>query len=49
MMIIENYDIQGLSQDLENGCPKLTVVKFLGSSKFLRGTTIYSDLNHKHV
>ena len=41
-------NIHGLSQDLETGCPKLAI-KFFGASKFLRGTTIYSDFNHKHV
>ena len=34
-------------QDLETGCPKLTVVKFLGI-QILRGTKINYDFNHKH-
>ena len=37
---------QGLSQDLETGCLKLAIVKSLGA-KFIKGTTIYSDFNHK--
>ena len=39
---------QGLSQDLETGCLKLAIVYFW-VSKLLRGTTIYSYFNHKHV
>ena len=39
---------QGLSQDLEIGCPKLAIVKFWGDF-FSRETTIYSDYNHKYV
>ena len=37
--------IQGLSQDLETGCPKLAIVKILGIQIF-QGD---SDFNHKHV
>ena len=52
-VIVWNSDAfgQGLSQDLETGCPKLAVVNFLGgqSAMFLRGFTIYTDFNHKHV
>ena len=33
----------GLSQDLETGCPKLAIVKFLGLQIF------EGDHNHKHV
>ena len=33
---------QGLSQDLETGCPKLPIVKFLGSY-FSMETTLYSE------
>ena len=39
---------QCLSQDLVTECLKLAVVKFLGI-QFLRGITIYSYFNHKHV
>ena len=39
---------QCLSQDLETGCLKLAVVKFW-VSKLLRGITIYSYFNHKHI
>ena len=39
---------QCLSQDLETGCLKLAVVKFLGV-QILRGITIYSYFNHKPV
>ena len=39
---------QCLSQDLETGCLKLAVVKFWGV-QILRGITIYSYFNHKHV
>ena len=39
---------QGLSQDLETGCRKLAIVNLLGV-QILRGTTIYSNFNHKHV
>ena len=39
---------QCLSQDLETGCLKLAIVKFWGVH-ILKGTTIYSDFNHKHV
>ena len=43
-------DAQGLSQDLEmHGCPKLATVNVLGIQSFPSQTTIYSDLNHKHV
>ena len=42
------YSCQGLSQELETGCLKLAIVKFLGV-QFLRGTTLYSDFNHKQV
>ena len=39
---------QDLRQDLETGRPNCQL-KFFGASKFLRGTTIYSDFNHEHV
>ena len=39
---------QCLSQDLETGCLKLAVVKFLGV-QILKGITLYSYFNHKHV
>ena len=39
---------QCLSQDLETGCLKLAIVNFW-VSKILRGATIYSYFNHKHV
>ena len=29
-----NYALQGLSQNLETGCPKLAIVKFLGVQIF---------------
>ena len=35
--------VQGLSQDLETGCLKLAIVKFM------KGTTINSDFNHKLI
>ena len=41
--------IQGLSQDLETGCPKLAIVKFLGVQTFKGDHNIYTDFNHKHV
>ena len=44
-----NHWYKCLSQELENGCLKLAVVKFLGIQFFLGGITIYSDFNHKHV
>ena len=40
--------VRVLSQDLETGCHKLTIVKCL-SVLFSRGTTMHSDYNHKHV
>ena len=40
---------QRISQDLETGCPKLTMVKFCGILKFSREATIYSDYFHKYV
>ena len=46
-VLFKNYYEQCLSQDLETGCLKLAVVKCV--SKFLRGITIYSYFNHKHV
>ena len=39
---------QGLSQDLETGRQKLAIMKFLGV-QICKGTTIYSDFNHKQV
>ena len=39
---------QCLSQDLETGCLKLAVVKFLGVQIF-KGDHIYSYFNHEHV
>ena len=41
--------MQGLSQDLETGCPKLLFVKSFLPSYFSRETTISSDYNHEHV
>ena len=35
---------QGLSQDLETGCPKLTMVKFLGILFFKGGNNIYTEV-----
>ena len=42
--------MQGLSQELETGCPILPIVIFLGIL-FFNGEihTIYSDYNHKYV
>ena len=28
--LMSQFPLQGLSQDLETGCPKLAIVKFLG-------------------
>ena len=39
---------QCLSQDLETGCLKLAVLKFL-CVQIYKGITIYSYFNHKHV
>ena len=39
---------QGLSQDLETGCPNLSIVKFW-ASYFSRKTPIYSDYNHNRA
>ena len=38
---------QGISQDLETGCPKLGFVKKNWASYFSRKATVYSDSNHK--
>ena len=38
---------QGISQDLESGWPKSTIVRFWGLL-FFKEATIYLDYNHKH-
>ena len=37
-------NLQGLSQDLETGCPKWAIVKFLGV-QILRGTPQYTQIS----
>ena len=41
--ILNNAIKHGLSQGLENGCPKLAVVKFFGNN-FLREITMYIEM-----
>ena len=42
--------ILGFSQDLETGCPKLAMMKFL-DIQYFKGDNLYSDFHnqHKHV
>ena len=46
---LSNSGQQGLSQDLETGCPKLSVVKFWGVHVSKGNHSILINCNHKHV
>ena len=48
-MDIQESLIQGLSQDLETGCPELPIIKLRGIL-FLKGDhSLYSDYNHECI
>ena len=40
---------QGLSQDLENGCPKLAIVEFLGIQNFKGNNVQYTQILTIHM
>ena len=47
--VLEDQTVQGLSQDLETGCPKLAIAKFLGVQIFKGGNNILKFQPLKHV